>query len=277
MGLNLTKEDASMSTKMPVLFIGHGSPLNIVLDNEYTRSLAQLGQSLPTPEAIMVISAHWLTGGGTFVTCVKEPRTIYDFYGFPAELYEMKYPSPGSPVEAGRVTKAVRKVPVKCDYDWGLDHASWAVLKHMYPKADIPVFEMSLDYTFNEWHPKPLQYHYDLASELSGLRERGVLIIGSGNIVHNLGIIDFMHIDAEVYDWAEDFDAQVRACLLGGDHKPLLNYLNMGKSSELAVPTLDHYLPMVYAIGMQEKGEPLTFVHEGMQYASVSMRSFRIG
>jgi len=271
------KEVVLMSTKMPVLFIGHGSPLNIILDNEYTRSLAKLGQTLPRPKAIMVISAHWLTGGGTYVTCSKKPQTIYDFYGFPRELYEMEYPSPGSPVEAGYVTGSVRKVPVKCDERWGLDHASWAVLKHMYPNADIPVFGMSLDYTFNEWHPKPLRFHYELASELAGLRQRGVLIIGSGNIVHNLGMLDFSNIDAKVFGWAEEFDLQVKDNLLSGNHADLLHYHNMGKSAELAVPTLDHYLPMIYAIGLQEQGEPLTFFHEGMQYASVSMRGFKIG
>jgi 4,5-DOPA dioxygenase extradiol len=171
-----------MKKKMPVLFIGHGSPLNIVLENSYTRSLAAVEKSLPKPKGIMVVSAHWLTNG-TFVACMKKPRTIYDFYGFPKELYDMSYPSPGAPDEVEFVTKAVLKTAVQCNLNWGLDHASWAVLKHINPQADIPVFEMSLDYTFNEWHPKPVQYHYDLASELSDLRNRGILIIGSGNIV----------------------------------------------------------------------------------------------
>lgn len=159
--------------KMPVLFIGHGSPMNIILRNNFTNSLAKLGKELPRPRTIMVISAHWLTNG-TYVTCMEKPRTIYDFYGFPRELYEMKYPSPGSPDDARFATESVRKVQIKCNSDWGLDHASWSILKHMYPEADIPVFEMSLDYSFNEWHPKPLQYHYELASELAELRKRGV-------------------------------------------------------------------------------------------------------
>jgi 4,5-DOPA dioxygenase extradiol len=250
--------------------------MNIILDNSYTRSLAALGKSLPRPKAIMVISAHWLTNG-TSVTCVNRPKTIYDFYGFPDELYELDYPSPGAPDEARGVTEAVRKVNVACDLEWGLDHASWAVLKHMYPKADIPVFEMSLDYSFNDWHPKPLQYHYDLAAELSGLRSKGVLIIGSGNIVHNLKLIDFENTDAKPYPWAEEFDAQVKEYLLQRNHQDLIRYKNSGKASALSVPTQDHYLPMIYAIALQEKNESLTFVHEGFQNASVSMRCFQIG
>ena len=265
-----------MNKKMPVLFIGHGSPENLVLDNSFTRSLTALGKSLPKPKAIMVISAHWLTGG-TFVTCMDRPRTIYDFYGFPKELYEMTYPSPGGPEEAAIAIKAVRKTAMKCDMDWGLDHASWAVLKHMYPRADIPVFEMSLDYSFNEWHPRPVQYHYDLASELSELRKRGILIIGSGNIVHNLGVLDFENIDAEPFDWAAEFDEKVKANLLNGNHRDLVHYSNMGRTSTLAVPALDHYLPMIYAVALREKNEPLSFVHEGFQYGSVSMRCFQVG
>ena len=265
-----------MSRKMPVLFIGHGSPMNIISDNNYTRSLATLGKNLPRPKAIMVISAHWLTPG-TFVTCMDHPRTIHDFYGFPEELYKIRYASPGSPEEAGFVTKTMRNVSVGCNSDWGLDHASWAVLKHMYPAADIPVFEMSLHYSFNEWHPKPLQYHYDLAKELSVLRKRGVLIIGSGNLVHNLSMIDFENTDAEPFAWAREFDEQVKENLFKGNHKDLIHYENMGKAATLAVPTLDHYLPMIYALALQEKNEPLTFVHDGFQNASISMRSFQIG
>ena len=265
-----------MDSRMPVLFIGHGSPLNIILDNSYTRSLAALGADLPKPKAILVVSAHWLTKG-TFVTCTERPRTIHDFYGFPDELYTLRYPSPGAPGEARRVIETVKKVKVSCGNEWGLDHASWAVLIHLYPDADIPVFEMSLSYTFNEWHPKPLQYHYDLAKELSELRRSGVLVIGSGNIVHNLGMLDFENIDASTFDWAGEFDGKVKAHLESGNHAELIHYRNMGPSALLAVPTLDHYLPLIYAIALQEKDEPLTFVHEGFQYGSISMRCFRIG
>jgi len=265
-----------MTTKMPVLFIGHGSPMNIIQDNSYTRSLVALGRSLPKPRAILVISAHWLTKG-TFVTCMERPKTIHDFYGFPDELYALRYPSPGSPETARLVMDTVKKVKVTCGKDWGLDHASWAVLKHMYPEADFPVIEMSLAYSFNEWIPKPLQYHYDLAAELSELRKSGVLIIGSGNIVHNLGLLDFENVDAPIFDWAGEFDDKVKASLLSEDHHALIHYQDWGKSAPLAVPTLDHYLPMIYAVALQEKNEPLVFTHEGFQHGSISMRCFKIG
>ena len=262
--------------KMPVLFIGHGSPMNIIRENRFTQSLKELGKSLPTPKAIMVISAHWLTEG-TSVTCMEKPRTIHDFYGFPEELYRIDYPSPGAPSYAKSVLDSVKAVSVKCDTDWGLDHASWAVLKHMYPEADIPTFEMSLDYSFNEWNPKPLRYHYNLASQLGDLRKRGILIIGSGNIVHNLRLIDFEQTDAQPFDWAVEFDEKVKENLIHQNHKDLLNCEDIGRAASYAVPTLDHYLPMVYVIAMQQKGEPITFTYEGFQNASISMRSFRIG
>jgi len=264
------------TVKMPVLFIGHGSPMNLILRNNFTRSLEKLGKNLPKPKAILVISAHWLTGG-TYVTCMEKPEMIYDFYGFPQELYEMKYASPGSPDDARFVTGTVKKTQVKCNYDWGLDHASWAVLRHMYPDADIPVFEMSLDYSFNDWNPKPLQYHYDIASELADLRTRGVLIIGSGNIVHNLGLIDFRNIDAQPYEWAVEFDEIVKSNLINENHKDLINFREMGKYASLAVPKLDHYLPMIYAIAMQGQDETLKFTYEGFQNGSISMRCFQIG
>jgi 4,5-DOPA dioxygenase extradiol len=262
--------------RMPAIFIGHGSPMNVVQRNGFTESLTELGRSLPKPKAILVISAHWLTEG-TSVTCMEKPRTIHDFYGFPEELYAINYPSPGAPSYAQLVIKSVRSTKIKGDTDWGLDHASWAVLKHMYPKADTPVFEMSLDYSFNDWHPKPLQYHYQLGSQLAELRNSGILIIGSGNIVHNLRQIDFEQTDAEPYDWAVEFDQNVKAALLNGNHKDLLNYQNLGESASYAIPTLDHYLPMIYVISLQRKDEPLTFTHEGFQNASISMRCFKIG
>jgi len=265
-----------MTKKTPVLFIGHGSPMNIILDNSFTRSLGALGKHLPKPKAIMVISAHWLTKG-TFVGCMEKPKTIYDFYGFPEKLYETTYPCPGASEEASFVTGAVKKATVKCDHGWGLDHGAWAILKHLYPPADIPVFQLSLDYSFNEWDPKPLQYHYDLAAGLSELRSRGVLIIGSGNIVHNLGMFDYMNIAAKSFDWAVEFDELVKSNLIRGNHQDLIHYTNMGKTAVLAVPTLDHYLPMIYAIALQEKNEPLLFTYEGFQYGSISMRCFQIG
>jgi 4,5-DOPA dioxygenase extradiol len=265
-----------MKNKMPVLFIGHGSPMNIILDNGFTRSLAALGKHLPKPKAILVISAHWLTKG-TFVGCTNQPEIIYDFFGFPDELYDQAYPCPGAPGEAEFVTDTLTTATATCDHRRGLDHGAWAILRYLYPRADMPVFQLSLDYTFNDWDPKPLQYHYDLAARLSALRSRGVLIIGSGNIVHNLGMLDFTNIDAKSFDWAEEFDEKVRSYLISGNHKELIRFRTMGKAAALAVPTLDHYLPMIYAISLQEKDEPLAFSYEGFQYGSISMRCFQIG
>ena len=266
---------AANNSKMPVLFIGHGSPMNVVLKNDFTDSIVKLGRELPEPRAILVISAHWLTNG-SYVTCNEKPEVIYDFYGFPQELYEIKYPSPGSPRDARFLIDSVRTLDIKCSTNWGLDHASWAILRHIYPRADIPVLELSLDYSFNEWIPKPIQYHYDIASELAFLREKGILIIGSGNIVHNLGLIDFRNIDAAPYSWAVGFDEEVRSNLINMDHARLIDYQKI-KGSHLAVPTLDHYLPMIYALALQEEEEPLKFIYEGFQHGSISMRCFQIG
>jgi 4,5-DOPA dioxygenase extradiol len=261
--------------KMPVLFIGHGSPMNIILENDFTRSLNELGKQLPRPRAILVISAHWLTDG-TFVTCMEKPKMIYDFYGFPDALYRARYSSPGSPEDAQMVTELAGSV--ECDYSWGLDHASWSVLKHIYPMANIPVIEMSLDYSpYNGWNRQSLQYFYDLGRQLAPLREKGVLVIGSGNIVHNLRVVDMVNMDAEPYNWAIEFDERVKTDLQNGNHKDLLDCQNMGHAMSLSVPTLDHYLPMIFTIAMQEKDDQLNFTYEGFQNRSVSMRCFRIG
>jgi 4,5-DOPA dioxygenase extradiol len=276
---NMTERNVTESSgtkKMPVLFVGHGSPMNVVLKNNFTSSLARLGKELPKPKAIMVISAHWLTSG-TRLTCNDKPETIHDFYGFPNELYRIKYTSPGAPEYARMVERWVRKAQVSCDPGWGLDHAAWSVLHHMYPKADIPVFEMSLDYSFGEWRPRPVQYHYDLAKELFAMREKGVLIIGSGNIVHNLRTVDFENVDAKPYDWAVEFDEKVKSSLLTGNHDKLINYETLSKNAQMAAPTLDHYLPMIYAIALQQKSEKIKFTYEGIQNGSVSMRCFQVG
>jgi 4,5-DOPA dioxygenase extradiol len=266
---------AKQTSMMPVLFIGHGSPMNIIANNDYTKSLVKTAKQLPKPKAILVISAHWLTNG-TYVTCTNNPKTIYDFYGFPDELYDLSYPSPGAQEKAELTIKIVKKTQIKCG-EWGLDHAAWAVLRHMYPEAEIPVFEMSLDYSpYNDWNSKPLDYHYKLASELMPLREKGILIIGSGNIVHNLGIVDF-EVDAEPFDWAVKLDEVVKQNLVSGNHNLLINYKELGKEAMYGVPTLDHYLPMIYALGLQRKEDKLKFIHEGFQNGSISMRAFQIG
>jgi 4,5-DOPA dioxygenase extradiol len=225
----------------------------------------------------MVISAHWLTHG-TFVGCMERPRMIYDFYGFPRELYRVRYECRGSPDDAGRVTGLAEKDgEIRCDHSWGLDHASYSILRHLFPAADIPVFEMSLDSSFNDWHPKPVQYHYELGKKLRPLRDMGVLVIGSGNMVHNLDLIDFSDMDAPPYGWAVETDERMRSHLFAGKHRELGDYLSMGGGASLAVPTLDHYLPMIYALALREEGEGLRFIHEGFQNASISMRSFRTG
>jgi 4,5-DOPA dioxygenase extradiol len=254
--------------KMPVLFIGHGSPMNIVMDNDFTQSLIKLGKNLPRPKSIMVISAHWLTKA-SLVTCMKNPEQIYDFFGFPPELYQVRYPCEGAPDAAQKVAR-LTKYTVNCATDWGLDHASWAILKHIYPQADIPVFEMSLNYMMDPG------YHYAIGKQLGVLRREGILIIGSGNIVHNLQLIDY-NMEAEPYDWAAEIDEKIKSLLLNGDHSKLVEYHKLGATISRAVPTNDHYLPMLYTLGLQEKDDKITFIHEGIQNGSISMRSFMIG
>ncbi|MGD0817526.1 MAG: 4,5-DOPA dioxygenase extradiol [Methanomassiliicoccales archaeon] len=258
---------------MPAVFIGHGSPMNAIEENNYTKSLNKLGREIPKPEAILVVSAHWLTKG-TSVCCIQRPETIHDFYGFPSELYKVKYPAPGAPVHA-KILSELSMGVVRCDLAWGLDHASWAVLKHIYLNADVPVFELSLDYFPGTFDEKPIGYHYDLAKKLAKIREEGVLVMGSGNAVHNLRMIDFRNIDAVPYDWAKTFDDKLRSALLSGDDDLLIDYQAI-PGADLAVPTLDHYLPMIYALGMKQPGESLEFIHEGFQNKSISMRSFII-
>lgn len=255
--------------KMPLLFIGHGSPMNIILDNGYTRSLKRLGSLLPKPKAILVVSAHWLTKG-SFITFAKEPNIIYDFYGFPKELYEMKYPCPGGAAYSEQLPNVMAATGIQATMEWGLDHAAWAVLKHMYPQADIPVMELSLDYT------KPAQYHYELGRKLSLLREEGILIIGSGNIVHNLRRIE-METEAKPYSWAVTYDETVKVCLTERNHSALIHYETLNPDASLAVPTNEHYLPLLYVLGMQGETESLSFTYEGIQNASISMRCLYIG
>jgi 4,5-DOPA dioxygenase extradiol len=254
--------------KMPVLFIGHGSPMNIIYKNEYTKSLQKLGISLPRPDAILVVSAHWLTKG-TFICSTDKPKQIYDFYGFPDELYAVKYHPPGAHAIAESITQELKSDNIQLDAEWGIDHASWAVLVHMYPKADIPVFEMSLDVTKNE------KEHYGLGKKLSYLRRKNILIMGSGNIVHNLRQIDFDN-NANPFPWAIEFDEYIKDALLRKDHDRLLRYKELSPVSRFAVPTNDHYLPFLYSAALQEDDEQIEFIHESIQNASISMRCFII-
>jgi 4,5-DOPA dioxygenase extradiol len=252
---------------MPALFIGHGSPMNAIEDTEFSRAWAQVARSLPRPQAILCVSAHWETPG-TRVTAMEQPRTIYDFYGFPRPLYEKRYPAPGSPRVARLAQGSLRGASVELDHDWGLDHGAWAVLCRMFPEADIPVIQLSLD------NRKEPAFHYELGRELRPLREKGVLIIGSGNIVHNLREIEWQDT---AYDWALEFDARIKALMLSGDHNAIIDYPKLGRMVPLAVPTPEHYLPLLYVLGAQHKSEGLAFFADKVTLGSMSMRSVRIG
>ena len=264
-----TGEALPRSERMPVLFTGHGSPMNIIRDNRFTQSLKKLGETTEKPLAILVISAHWLTTGKTVVSVNPNPIAIYDFGGFPEALYKEKYEPAGHPALAKELVQQVQSVKVHEDHEMGLDHGAWSILKHLYPKADIPVFQMSIDYS------KPPRYHYQLAQELKALRNKGVLIIGSGNIVHNLGVLDWEHEEGgPVMDWAASFDAFAKKSIDSHDHEALINYQKQGKEASLAVPTNDHYLPMLYILGLMEPEENIRYTYEGFQHGSISMRCF---
>lgn len=259
--------DFSASQKMPVLFIGHGNPMNAIFDNGFTQSLSELGKRLDRPNAVLVVSAHWLTKGKTSVATSPNPETIYDFYGFPPEMYQIKYPAPGSPALAKEVVQNVQSIQVHEDHEMGLDHGAWTILKHIFPKADIPVFQLSIDYN------QPPQWHFNLAAELKKLREKGVLFIGSGNIVHNLRAVDF-HNESNQFDWALEFDEFVKNKISSKDFQPLINYQEQGRAAQLSVPTNDHYLPMLYSLGLLDKNEEVQYTYEAVQNGSISMRCF---
>jgi len=253
---------------MPVLFVGHGSPMNAIEVNEFSNGWAAIGKALPRPTAILCISAHWQTRG-THVTAMEKPQTIHDFYGFPGELFNVQYPASGSTQLAGETRKAVSKTVVEDDHEWGLDHGCWSVLKHLYPHADVPVVEMSLDYG------RDPQFHYELGKELSPLRRKGVLIIGSGNIVHNLGIMDWENSDGG-YDWADGANSKLKSLILANDHTQLTHYRSLGREVHLAVPTPEHYLPLLYVLALKEDGEEISLFNDKTVYGSISMTSLKI-
>jgi 4,5-DOPA dioxygenase extradiol len=256
--------------RMPVLFVGHGSPMNAIEDNIYSQSWHKMGKELPRPKAILSISAHWLTPV-TQVTAMAHPKTIHDFGGFPKALFDVEYPAPGSPEFAEITRQMVTHSHIKPDENWGLDHGTWSVLRPMYPAADIPVFQLGIVYE------QSTEYHYQIGKELSKLRDKGVLIIGSGNLVHNLGRIDWSG-SGKVYDWAQEFDAKFTAWMDKGDHASILNYKKLlGATADLAHPTNDHLLPLFYILGLQQKGEKLTYFNDRMDMGSLSMRSMVIG
>lgn len=267
---NISQNFKTRQQKMPVLFIGHGHPINAVLDNDFTRALTRLGKTLEKPNAILVISAHWETVG-TFVSVNPKPRTIYDFGRFDDRLFQLSYEPQGEPEVAKDLKEMVSMTGIMEDADMGLDHGAWTILKFIRPEADIPVFELSIDYT-----AQPC-FHFELGAELKSLRDRGVLIICSGNIVHNLRLTDWHNIDAAPYEWNLEFDALVKDHLDNRNFDALINYDRMGSSAMLSVPMNDHYLPMLYSLGLADSDEPITHIYEGYQYAAMSMRCFQIG
>jgi 4,5-DOPA dioxygenase extradiol len=257
--------------KMPVLFVGHGSPMNAIEQNEFVREWERLGKSLPVPKAILCVSAHWETRG-TLVTAMKYPETIHDFGGFPKALFEVQYPAPGSPQLAEEVQRSVSGTDVRMDERWGLDHGAWSVLKRMYPDAGIPVVELSLDYY------KAPQYHYELAKELSFLRKKEVLIVGSGNMVHNLALVDWRKLNTEfAYDWAAEASEQMKGFILDGDHYNMIHYERQGTAYNLAIPTPEHYLPLLYAMALKEKEDEVRLFNDKPVGGSLTMTSVIVG
>jgi 4,5-DOPA dioxygenase extradiol len=256
-----------MKPKMPVVFIGHGSPMNAIQDNEFTRSLRQLGKALPRPEAVLVVSAHWQTRG-TQVTTAAEPKQIYDFGGFPDELYEVVYPAKGSPAVAAKVVEAGAAIPVRADAKWGIDHGAWAVLRHVWPKPAMPVLQLSLDLGLT-----PAQ-HFAAARQLAALRAAGVLVVGSGNVVHNLELMGPEQFGAKPFPWATAFDRFVMEAVERRDSASLIDYAAQGEAAALSVPTNEHYLPLLYVEALRADGDRLEWVHEGLQHRSLSMRTY---
>ena len=259
----------SNTKKTPLIFIGHGHPINALLDNDFTQHLNKIGTSIEKPNAIMIISAHWTTKG-TFVSVNPQPNAIYDFGKIDDRLLKIKYEPKGHPQLAKQAIETAPNYHIKEDQSMGLDHGAWTVLKHLYPKADVPVFELSIDST------QPTTYHFQLASALKKMREKGVLIICSGNIVHNLKVLDWNNIDAKPFAWAIEFDELVKAKLNSQNFQALVDYEQFGKISQMAHPTNDHYLPMLYTLGLADKTEEVKYLFEGFQFGSASMRCFQI-
>lgn len=275
MNLNDIQNISDQFTKterMPVLFLGHGSPMNAIEENQFVRGFREISKKIPTPNAILCISAHWFTKG-TFVTSGEIQKTIHDFYGFPPELFAVQYPAKGNPALAKETVELLSPNPVIETDSWGLDHGAWSVIRHLYPEANIPVIQMSIDYT------KSAQYHFELAEKLSKLRDKGILIIGSGNIVHNLRLIDWRNINTvgAGWDWAIEARAKTNEWILGGNYQNLINFEKQGTALQNAVPTPDHYLPLIYTLGLKKKTEEISLFNDELIGGSLSMTSVRIG
>jgi 4,5-DOPA dioxygenase extradiol len=257
--------------QMPVLFIGHGSPMNAIEENDFVSTWRNLGKTLPRPNTIVVISAHWETRG-TQVTAMEKPRTIHDFGGFPKALFEVQYPAPGSPELAREVKSIVKSTDILLDEKWGLDHGAWSIVNRLYPDADIPVIQISLDY-----YQTP-RYHYELGKELASLRKKGVLIIGSGNMVHNLRMVswDKLNADAYGYDWALEANEKMKQFILTGDHQSMINFRSQGRAFDLSIPSPEHFIPSLYALALKEDNEKIDFFNDKAVAGSLTMTSFKI-
>ncbi|MCC6279940.1 MAG: 4,5-DOPA dioxygenase extradiol [Saprospiraceae bacterium] len=270
--LNSLTESFDNTEPMPALFMGHGSPMNAIEENEFVAGFRAMGEGIPRPRAVLCVSAHWETRG-TYVTAMEQPRTIHDFGGFPKELFDVQYPAPGSPELARETQSVLTKTAVGLDEKWGLDHGAWSVIKHLYPKADVPVIQMSLDYN------QTPQYHYELAQQLAVLRRKGVLIVGSGNMVHNLGRVawDRLNDTNFGFDWALEASEKMKTQIRSGEHQPLINFRAQGKAFDLAIPTPEHYLPLLYVLALQEKGETATLYNDKAVGGALTMTSVKIG
>lgn len=257
---------------MPVLFVGHGSPMNGIEDNEFSRTWTAMAKQIPVPKAVLVISAHWFTKG-THITAMDFPKTIHDFGGFPKELYEVQYPAPGNPLLARETADLIHSANVDLAHDWGLDHGAWTIIRHMYPEANIPVLQLSIDYT------KDAKFHYELAREIFSLRKKGVLILGSGNIVHNLRMVawDKLYEPNYGYDWALEINNTFKELIVNEGHDKLIRYQDLGKEAMLAIPTPEHYLPLIYSLGLKEKNDSISFFNDKAVGGSLTMTSVKIG
>ena len=256
--------------RMPVLFLGHGSPMTALEENEFVRGFRQIAATIEAPRAILCISAHWETHG-TRVTAMRNPRTIHDFGGFPPQLYALQYPAPGSPELAAETGKLVSSVPIIPDEEWGLDHGAWTVIRHMYPKADVPVVQLSLDYTKNP------EEHYALAKELRKLRDRGVLVLGSGNLVHNLQKLAWHRLHEKfAYDWAEEASSTMKTFILDGNHQELIHYSRQGKAFQMSIPTAEHFLPLLYILALQDKEDGITLFNDQPVGGALTMTSVKM-
>lgn len=267
---NFTSGLSEQEQVMPALFIGHGSPMNGIEDTEFSRRWTSMAGEIPMPKAVLVVSAHWFTKG-TRITAMDFPKTIHDFGGFPKELFAVQYPAPGHPELAKETAGLLRSANVELDHDWGLDHGTWTIIKHMYPRANIPVLQLSIDYT------KGPQYHYELAQQLFSLRKKGVLIVGSGNMVHNLRMVawDKLNESEYGYDWANQMNSRFKQLIAEGDFKSLINYESLGKEAMLAIPTPEHYLPLLYTLGLKGDKDNVSFFNDKAVAGSLTMTSVK--